>query len=201
MRPWQAFRPDDPGIEASRVLSPGSRRPILQNKFVAELIPARFSRTHTAPRPVQPRALLEASTSGIGWRWPRTGATRTPNARRPKPHRSRSGCSGSRGPERRSPYRRSHGQAVAAAQQRWIATVCPPGAMRSKPQTPRAGRWRESGLAELKTTGCLDVATCRGPWVRWTPGVPRALGLFRERFETTTRAESRRENDGACLAV
>ena len=52
-----------------------------------KLIPAHFSRTHTAPRPVHPRALHEASLSGTGWRWPRTGATRTPNARRLKLHR------------------------------------------------------------------------------------------------------------------
>ena len=51
-----------------------------------KVILAHFSRTHTAPRPVHPRALREASLSGTGWRWPRTGATRTPNARRSKPH-------------------------------------------------------------------------------------------------------------------
>ena len=38
-----------------------------------------------APRPVHPRALHEASLSGTGERWPRPGATRTPNARRLKP--------------------------------------------------------------------------------------------------------------------
>ena len=51
-----------------------------------KVIPAHFSRTHTAPRPVHPRALREASFSGTGSRWPRTGATGTPNARRSKPH-------------------------------------------------------------------------------------------------------------------
>ena len=34
-----------------------------------KVIPAHFSRTHTAPRPVHPRALREASFSGTGSRW------------------------------------------------------------------------------------------------------------------------------------
>ena len=56
-------------------------------RFRNKVIPAHFSRTHTAPRPVHPRALREASLSGTGERWPRTGATRTPKARRLKLHR------------------------------------------------------------------------------------------------------------------
>src|SRR6476661_5211904 len=56
-------------------------------RFRTKVIPAHFFRTHTAPRPVHPRALREASLSGTGERWPRTGAARTPNARRLKLHR------------------------------------------------------------------------------------------------------------------
>ena len=56
---------------------------------MAGLPPPRCSRTHNAPRPVHPRTLREASLSGTGWRWPRTGATRTPKARRSKPRDAR----------------------------------------------------------------------------------------------------------------
>ena len=58
-------------------------------------------------------------------------------------------------------------------------TVSPPGAMRSKPQTPRAGRQENGGLAVIyRISTSLDVARRRGPWVRRDPGVPRALGSF-----------------------
>src|SRR5664280_1688720 len=51
--------------------------------------------------------------------------------------------------------------------------------MRSKPQTPRAGRQGNGGLAVIRISTGLDVARRRGPRVHRDPGVPRALGSFR----------------------
>src|SRR5436189_5525066 len=51
------------------------------------LSPRTFSGLILRPGPVHPRALREALLSGTGERWPRTGATRAPNARRLKLHR------------------------------------------------------------------------------------------------------------------
>ncbi len=82
----------------------------------------------------------------------------------------------------------------------------PTGVVRSKPPTPRAGRWREGGLAVSITTGrrprprppfCSGLARGLGPWVRWTPASPRALGLSSRAYRPNdSDAKTRRENDG-----
>src|SRR6185503_3445349 len=46
---------------------------------------------------------------------------------------------------------------------------------------------------------CFDVARCRSPWVRRTPGVPRPLGLFEEASADMTRMQMHRENAEGCL--
>ena len=136
------------------------------NKFLAKVIPARLSWTHTAPRPVHPRALLEASKSGIGSRWPRKGAERTPNARRLKLHRSR-----------RHSWRHGlfGGSAVTPGQtvrrclglKRWVETTQPPGAMQRKASNTARGT-----LERRRTCGFLPEF----PRVCWTsrrPARPR----------------------------
>jgi hypothetical protein len=113
-----------------------------------KLIPAGFSRTHTAPRPVHPRALREASLSGTGWRWPRTGATRTPNARRLKLHGpgATDGVTGLFGGSAVTPCRTAR---RCSSPKRWIANSATGGHAEESLKTPRAGRWREGGLAVL----------------------------------------------------
>lgn len=79
----------------------------------------------------------------------------------------------------------SDGAARRRGPERWIGstepeTVSPPGAMRSKPQTPRAGRLGSGGLAVLSDFSVprrCEAAGSVGP-----PGpesVPRALDSFR----------------------
>jgi len=65
-----------------------------------------------------------------------------------------------------TPWQRPGGR---SGLKRWVATVSPPGAMRSKPQTPRAGRLGSGGLAANYDSTCLDVARRRGPWVLFGP--------------------------------
>ena len=66
----------------------------------------------------------------------------------------------------------------------------PPGVSRSKPINTARGTLERRRTCGFKTTGRrprpgspfrFGVARCRSPWVRSTPGVPRALGLIRER--------------------
>jgi len=151
-----------------------------------KVIPAHFSRTHTAPRPVHPRALHEASLSGTGSRWPRKGATRTPNARRLKLHGPGAtvGVTGLFGGSAVTPCRTAR---RCSSPKRWVETTQPPGAMRRKASNTARGtleRKRTCGTTNIETPlpagigVCFGVATCRSPWVRWIPGVPRALGLF-----------------------
>ena len=148
--------------------------------------------------PVHPRALREASLSGTGGRWPRTGATRTPNARRPKPRGP--GATDSRlGSLDGVALPRCQPAGDGGGPERWVK-ISPPGVMRSKPQTPRAGRWREDEPAVL-FPDCLGLARGRGPWVLRNPGVPRALGPFEGAKSSNPRAKSCRENDGAWLFV
>ena len=70
---------------------------------------------------------------------------------------------------------------------RWLENLRPPGAMRSKPTNTARGtleRRRTCGYRQSERRPRpgppfrFGVATCRSPWVRRTPGVPRALGLF-----------------------
>ena len=84
-----------------------------------------------------------------------------------------------------------------------VSKLRPPGDVRSKPQTSRAGRWRKGGLAVLSNTEmpapagggiCSGPARDLSPWVRWTPGVPRPLGLFERRTGRMTRAKTSRGN-------
>ena len=80
-----------------------------------------------------------------------------------------------------------------------VRKLRPPGDVRSKPQTSRAGRWREGGLAVSTISGrrprprspfCSGPARDLSPWVRWTPGVPRPLGLYRGGIGHMTRAQN-----------
>ncbi len=71
-------------------------------------------------------------------------------------------------------------------------TGSPPGAMRNKPQTPRAGRlgfWRTCGITDFGKPRCREApgpagpsafvcATCASLSAPGTFGVPRALGSF-----------------------
>ena len=62
------------------------------------------------------------------------------------------------------------------------------GSCRGKPQTPRAGRWREGGLAGFIrnfSASLLDLAASRAP-----------SDFFRERIGRMTRMQTHRENDG-----
>ena len=58
-------------------------------RFLARTYPRSLRWPYVGGRPVQPEGASWASSSGAGSRWPRTGATRTPNARRLELHRSR----------------------------------------------------------------------------------------------------------------
>jgi len=134
-------------------------------RFRNKVIPAHFSWTHTAPRPVHPRALREASLSGTGERWPGTGATRTPKARRLKLHGpgATDGVTGLFGGSAVTPCRTAR---RCSSPQRWIEISATGGHAEESLKTPRAGRWREGGLAgffpEL-SAGPLDLAASRAP--------------------------------------
>jgi hypothetical protein len=75
--------------------------------------------------------------------------------------------------------------------------VSPPGAERSRLQTPRAGRRRNGGLAALPNRAALDreaslrliAARQSGPRVRQDPGVPR-----RPHFRGASRWQARTRN-------
>ena len=78
---------------------------------------------------------------------------------------------------------RSDEQTRRRGPERWIGstepeTVSPPGAMRSKPQTPRAGRLGSGGLAVTRTSACLVAARRRGPWVLRDPRASRAPSIL-----------------------
>src|SRR6185295_16820100 len=73
--------------------------------------------------------------------------------------------------------------------------------MRSKPQTPRAGRWRESGLAARPIP---EASTSRDIEARGSDGPPasRAPSDFSESDETNNSGrKSCRENDGGCVEL
>ena len=122
------------------------------------------------------------------WRWPRRGARRAPNARRPKP------CA----PEAR-----------AGLHERWIASVTPPGVARSKPKDTARGtpeRRRTCGFIENRAASDREMSSClvfvrgSGPRVRQDPGVPRALIVFGRDVAITARARTRRGNAGGCFS-
>ncbi len=72
---------------------------------------------------------------------------------------------------------------------RWVENTQPPGVMRTKASNTARGtleRRRTCGSQIIRAAVLagiavrFGVATCRSPGVRWTPGVPRALGLLSE---------------------
>jgi hypothetical protein len=93
----------------------------------------------------------------------------------------------------------------------------PPGRVRSKPKTPRAGRPGFGGLAArfadrsnqsarrgTRTSTSLDVARRRGPWVLldpWRPARPRfffrAMRIFQD---DGVPGAAKKQGDSACLA-
>ena len=104
----------------------------------------------------------------------------------------------SRGPWRRLPYRRSNGQAVVVAQQRWVAKWSTGG---HAEQASNAAR----GTPEKRRTCGTDIRTAfvpRGAKVRGSFGTPASratltFGLACRLHKT--RAQMRRENDGRCV--
>ena len=75
----------------------------------------------------------------------------------------------------------------------------PTGGLAEQALNTARGTSEKDGLAVLKTTGrrprprppfCFGVARHRSPWVRRTPGVPRALGLVRERIGRNSSGEN-----------
>ena len=139
--------------------------PSLESFTNKNRIPAHFFRTHTAPRPVHPRALREASLSGTGERWPRTGATRTPNARRSKPQ-----CPGATSWHHRVLGGRCrNSEPTARRLQRLIAVVRKPqttgGVAEQTSNTARGTleRRRTCGFFSGISAGPLDLAASRAP--------------------------------------
>ena len=99
----------------------------------------------------------------------------------------------------------SDGAARRRGPERWIGstepeTVSPPGAMRSKPQTPRAGRLGSGGLAVYRTSACLVAARRRGPWVLrdpMRPARPRFIQAQRKTSHDDRRSPRRTQTTGA----
>jgi len=157
------------------------------------------------PAPV-PRGVCQRLQTRGGERWPGNGRRRRCGAcpRRSKPHLIPA-C------RVRTPRPLTAGRPVVPSADRqpsaWVSTVeshvwvlrdCvtngrPPGRVRSKPQTPRAGRLGFGGLAarfavsleaerqarHIRTSTRLDVARRRGPRVQldpWRPARPRLGG-------------------------
>jgi hypothetical protein len=80
----------------------------------------------------------------------------------------REGCSSQKGS--------SVPPAAEEAQQRWVKIVCPPGSAWCKPQTPRAGRHGNGGLAALSDFDkprCREASRSAGPPGPWRPARPR----------------------------
>jgi len=90
-----------------------------------------------------------------------------------------------------------------------VRKLRPPGALRSKPQTPRAGRRRFGGLAVRFDRWAAVFSGIAAPLQRrempqpagpTDPGVPRALGLLSEGASTGSLGRKlRRENNGGWL--
>ena len=129
-----------------------------------KLIPAHFSWTHNAPRPVHPRALREASLSGTGERWPRPGATRTPNARRLKLHRSRRHSWRHRALWRQRRNSVPNGQALPGPK-RWIENSATGGHAEEslKHRARDAGEKADLRVFSGISAGLLDLAASRAP--------------------------------------
>jgi hypothetical protein len=177
-------RPGDDAECARRVPAPsrlvrGRTSPnIPANTAKRKLIPAPESGLILLRRPVHPRALREASLSGTGWRWPRKGATRTPNARRPKlrdPDPSTTGH-GVLGSGAVTPCQRL---GAVKAQQRWLKRWTTGGRAEQASNTVR-GTLERRRTCGLSIPERLGAATHRGPWVHRSPGVPRAPRTFRD---------------------
>jgi hypothetical protein len=188
------------------MLSPPLSRkinPLRANNFLGELIPALRYRPHNAARPVHPRALREASLSGTGERWPRTGAKRTPNARRLKSQGpgATDGVTGFFGGSAVTPCQTAR---RCSSPKRWVETSATegPAKERLKHCARDAGEKADLRFDIISRRRfpagigvCPGVATCRGPWVRWTPGVPRPLGLLPKALRPNdSGAKTRREN-------
>ena len=137
--------------------------------------------------------------------------------RRPKPRGP--GATGSRqralGGSAVTPYQRS---GAAEAQERWIGPKVAQGAKGPENDVHRESRGaslkhraRDAGeKADLRflqygrrpwpgSPFRFGVARCRSPWVRSTPGVPRALGLIRRRNRPNdSGADALREGESVC---
>jgi hypothetical protein len=168
----------------------------LKSHFREHLSPRR--RTYGPARLDPSRDATGCVSRGDQGRWLRTGAERTPNARRPKLHGPGATSVRVTGPSKACavpPVRRA---GAGSGPKRWLGNLRPPGAMQSKPQTSRAGRWRKGGLAET-ASDCLRAARRDGPWVRQDPGVPRrphpGLACCLQQSERKTRCG----NDGGCV--
>jgi hypothetical protein len=152
-----------------------SRIPLRSMRATKKSYPRDLACPHIAIR-LDPRgALHEASCRADRGRWPRMGATRTPNARRLKSHGPGAPAARHTGPIGRTPYQRRRPSGVLGPEQRWIAKSVHRGPCEGKPKTPRAGRRRHGGLAvsvESRTASFrerpfrLIVARWSGPWVR-----------------------------------
>jgi len=130
------------------------------------LIPARKFALILPPRPVHPRALHEASLSRTGERWPRKGATRTPNARRLKLH-GPGATDGVTGSLVAVPQLRAERPGAAAAQSGGSEPQ-PPGCHAEESLTNSARgtlvRRRTCGfLSPVLSAGPLDLAASRAP--------------------------------------
>ena len=116
------------------------------------------------------------------------GATRTPNARRLKLHGpgATDGVTGFFGGSAVTPCRTAR---RCSSPQRWTETSATGGHAeeslkhRARDAGEKADLRHDHNIEMPLPAGigiCSGVATCRSPWVRRTPGVPRALGLFSE---------------------
>ena len=137
-------------------------------------------------RPIRGASDQRLPTRG-GMRWPECRVWRcAPRLRRSKPQQSRR--------DQRSRHRVlwrqrrnsvPNGQALSRPKA-VVRKLRPPGALRSKPQTPRAGRRRFGGLAVRFDRWAVVFSGIAAPLRRrempqpagpTDPGVPRALGL------------------------
>ena len=131
------------------------------------------------------------------------GPSRMVPARRAARHSGHGGpnaCSAMRARARVSPTAVDKLPTTGFAE-RELETVSPPGAIRSKPQTPRAGRRGDRFSA---VTYCLCTFTFRaqGRGELALPGVPRALDFLRVQKRRNTGvpgASAKNTGDDACL--
>ena len=185
---------------APRIVPARNATPRLQglySHYREDLSPPPFGGLRVFAASIHVRDATGCVSRGDRGRWPRTGA---------KMHTQRAAAQAARSRrDKRSRHRvlggdcRNSGPTARRSQRpkAVVRKLRPPGAVQSKPQTPRAGRWRNGGLADL-TSG---LPSRREAWR--TAGLsgprrPAPPSLREARHPRKIRAHPRRGNDGGC---